>query len=438
VLLPLFISTKRDYYDIIHNGEAFYESTMDMLESHKNKYYKTASSFLLQKLISKYVIYTNIVYYVLKLADACITSNYSNTPECEVFIKTYTPEQNIDMCLIVLCVMSNEVIKNKPTLLRSFFDTHLNTLLSVNSILIKNRLCLFFGLYLDTIYTHAYTESISTVIEFLFQQLFLYKEASGVAFQAANALNSLISHKHYSLIISDIIKKMIMNLVNSIKEIEVNLFFDVLLDVILYLDIEDHVLFVFREVTQRILKEVKSVQPDTTSESKYNLYISKCFKVLIAIVDKYSFSNLKDKLDESSDVQVIIETATFELSELEKIIQPLVLYIKNPMKIYFDNELISLLTMIIRNSKEITEFMKDVFTYLPKYVSKHSGINKDLFELVSVYIQYGNDFFTDDHYRTKLLNLIKSGLQDEFEIDESPVYAALLARLCFEVIYLLI
>jgi hypothetical protein len=430
VLLPLFMATKRDYYDIIHNGETYFETNMDMMEAHKHKYYKTATAFLLQKIVRKYDISSTVVHFCLTLADACITS--VSNPECEEFIKTYTAEQNIDMSIMVICILSNEIIKSKVTLLRNFLEAHLNILLSVNSTLIKNRLCLFFGLYLDQIYKTAYTDNIAKVIEFLFQQLFS-KEANGVSFQAANALNSLISHKGYSLVIADVIKKMIITLINTIKEIEVHLFFEVLLDIVIYLDIEDHVLFVFREVTQRILKEVKSVQPDIKSDSEYNIYINKCFKVLMAIVEKYSFSNIRDKFDPDSDVQVVIETNTFELNELEKILQPLVLYLKNPIKIYFDDELIVLITKVLRNSKEVTEFMKEVFFYIPKLMNKHEGIDKELFELIYAYIEYGSEFFTDDHPRSKLVHMIKSALTNEPDSDESPVYAAMLARLWFEV-----
>jgi hypothetical protein len=431
--LPLLEPTKKDAYEIKNNGENYFHTTMDMLEAHKNKYFRTASAYLLQKVVSKYDLSSRVLNFVLRLADMSITSNFDNSTEYETYLKLFTQEQNLDMCLLVMTILSDDILKSKTTLLRTFLDTHLDMLLSVNSNIIKNRLCLFFGAFLDSVYGLEYSDKATKVIEFLFQQLFVYNDAPGVSYQAANSLNSLISHKNYSLIISDIVKKIILVLVNSIKEIEVDLFFDVLLDIVIYLDIDDHALYISREVTQRILKEVKSVRINNP-ESDYNDVMNKCFKVLMAIVEKYHFSNIRDRSDNSgSDIQVVIETSTFELNELEKIIQPLVLYLKNPVKIYFDDDLLVLLTKILHNSKEVTEFMKEIFTFLPKYLQKHFGINTELYELINAYVTHGEEFLKDEQSRNILLDIIKLGIEEDVELEESPVYAAFLARSWFEV-----
>jgi hypothetical protein len=352
----------------------------------------------------------------LKNIESCLINSYNGTK--------LTPEKEMEVCLIILSILENDIKKVDNGELLLLVENYIDLLLSIDLIVIKSRLCVFFESYLDYFNRKKgdicinYETNVK-IIHSLFGMLMLYKDAPGVAYQSAHCLTSLIRYKIYGNIVDDVCKKILPELIKSIGEIQILIFFDVLNNIILYLDIEDKVMIICKEIVQRILYEIKSPQTEI-SDNYYNTYTNKCFNILLTIVEKYKFF-FGENLNEVPS-----------LAAFEQIINPVMLYLKNPAKIYFDDDLIILLTRLIQNVQVVSPYMGEVFAILPKYIKKHGGINKILYDLLISYIQYSNDFFNENTLII-LTQMINFGLFEYDELDESGPYSAILSRLILEV-----
>jgi hypothetical protein len=321
--------------------------------------------------------------------------------------------------------LENDIKKIDKGELLILTERYVDLLLSIDIPVIRSRLCVFFQSYLDYFnrkkedYECINYETNAKIIHSLFSMLMYYNEAPGLSYQAAHCLSSLIRYKIYSSIVDDVAKKILPDLIKSIGEIQILIFFDVLNNIILYLDVEDKVMLISMELSQRILTEIKS--PVNNTDSHYNTYTNKCFNTLQTIIEKYKFF-LGDRTD-------VPNLATFE-----QIINPLMLYLKNPGKIYFDDDLIQLLTRLIQNVEVISPYIGEVFPILLKYIKKHNGINKNLYNCLLSYLHYSGEFFENEKNLALLIQMIQFGISQYDELEESGPYSALLSRITLEVI----
>lgn len=430
------------------DGEQYYNFIVDMIDNRKWKSYKTSTGFLLSRLCEKYDGLGNfVVNFLLQLIEYQISNtnsgenvplsiekfNYLKEVSLDKAFQGLNQEQLIDTALLELSLLPSFITKIPQNLnnLRVLLEKYSNAFYNVNSYFIKNRLCLLYGLYLDEVYKNEeevekYYFQISEAIEFLFIQLFVFKEAAGVSYQAAHALNQLIYYKGYTSVTDKIVKRLMARLIENIKEIEIVLFFDVLIDIILYLDVEDHIMHLCKEVSARILKEIKSPKKKAVEE-KANVYINKCITILRTVLDKYKFINQINNIENNDGIEVVIESDALDINEFEKIIEPIVGYLKNPSKIEFDDELMLLMNAIVSNAKKVTPLSRQVFLYLPKYIEKHEGMTNELYEFLNLLIIYnGNDtFLQEDKNINTMIELIKASLE-EVEDDHSQIYGAIL------------
>ena len=336
-------------------------------------------------------------------------------------MNTYVPtkltvEKEMEVCLLILSILENDIKKVDNGELLMLTERYIDLLLSIDIPIIKSRLCVFFQSYLDYFNRKKGDNSIqyetnTKIIHSLFNYLMYYKETPGLSYQAAHSLTSLIRYKIYSNIVGDVSKQILPDLIKIIGEVQILLFFDVLNNIVLYLDVEDKVMLICKELTQRILTEIKSPLADL-NEGHYNSYTNKCFNILLSIVEKYKFF-----LDERTDSPSLVI--------FEQTINPLMLYLKNPTKIFFDDDLIVLLTILIKNVEVISAYMGEIFPVLTKYLKKHLGINKHLYNLLLAYLQYSGDFFNTQNNLVILTQIIEYGLSQYDELEESGPYAAL-------------
>jgi hypothetical protein len=231
VIFPYLISTKQEFVKMKIDGEGYHNSVIDLIQNHKQKGYKTAASFLLVKLCEKFDgLSTYVVNFCLQLLDYCMNGsvnenlkNYSllnlqnmnseSSAGVQKILTSFSAEIQIDTSLMILLILNTNVGKN-PTamaLFRIILETHVEKFLNVNSQIIRDKLCLIYGTFLDDLYNTEEVESfykhIYSVIEFLFNQIFSFRDNPGIAYQAAYALNQLIYYKDYTDVVTNIVRK---------------------------------------------------------------------------------------------------------------------------------------------------------------------------------------------------------------------------------------
>jgi hypothetical protein len=440
-------------------GEDYFNFFQDLITTHKNKCYKTAASFLLTKLCEKYDGLENyLVNFVLQLCDYIMsqsdTSKLPNYPllqdpqVVEKFLSNtnFTPELLTDLSLLILAILNEKIQKSWShiTKIRVLFETYQHLNKSISSILLKDKLCLVYGLFLSDLYKESEVEDsqnaekIFNFIEFIFVQILQFRENPGLAYQASNAITHLIDDTIYSPIILNIIQKLMPQLIDQIAEIEIILFFDVLKEIVLYVDVEQFLLPVTKQIVNRILKEVKTNRKPNTDkqgkdseESRTNVYITKCFTILYAILGKHKLYSFPNNDNSNQDIQVIIEASTFQTESFEVLIEPLVVYLKNPKKIEFDDEIVELLSSLLKNTRIVDTFFQNIFPFLENYFNKNTVMTEELFELLNLYVMVDNSFLKEKEYLRSFIHMINMGLKENQEDENSAVYSCLLIQIWF-------
>jgi hypothetical protein len=432
------IATKKEIIKMKVDGEDHFNFTTDLMENYKMQNFKTSAAFLITKLCENFAgLGSNLVNFSLQILDLLISEgNIENYPNLNAskLISTIPQEFLIDINILVINLLIPHIIRNPKNLenLKTLFTNYSSKLYSTSSVIIQDRLCLFLGNYLDELYKITDDdahEHVSNAVKFLFIQLLQFKNNPGLSYQAAHALSQLIYNKTYNSVFSDILNQIMPKLIENIREIEVTLFFNVLTDIAIYMDIENHLNSLCKEVVQRILFEIKSSSNKTQSgKDKYNIYINKCFNLLTTILER---NNVFNQISGSTGV----ENALI-LEDFEKIIEPIVHYLKNPQKIEFEAEIITLLTTIILDIKKVNDLSKAVYPYLKRYVEKHTGLTPELFEFMNLMIIYDDGFlFNEDNMETFVNMLLISYEDDEAEemAENSSYYSSCLMQVLLQV-----
>ena len=123
--------------------------------------------------------------------------------------------------------------------------------MSANSDIIKNRLAIFIGNFLDNFFT-VNDERFSFCVEYLFMNLFSYKGNEGVAHECADALNELFSIKNISVSLQNLIGTYLTRLIDGIAEANFSLYFDVIHEIILNIEINEQILYLVQALTKKI------------------------------------------------------------------------------------------------------------------------------------------------------------------------------------------
>ena len=115
-------------------------------------------------------------------------------------------------------------------------------------------------------------------------------------------------------------------------------------------------------------------------------------------------------------VRVMINDKAFVIGNLKTIAEamnPLFAHMKNVEKIDFDEDLISIMTNIIRHLKSIPDFGFEFLIYLYKYLEKVGGMFLDLYELMNVYIVYGGKIIEQNqNYLEAIINIFNASMNN--------------------------
>jgi hypothetical protein len=295
------------------DGEEYANFISDVIDDHKSKKIKSVTAFLLQNMCEKYDGFTSfIVNYCIQLvdfgirgADVNTIAQYNLLTAGDRIFTLAGVEYQIETSILVFCIATSSIFKqeNVQTNLKNLIDTHLSAFASANSDIIKNRLCLFFGIYMDSIYSPDDVQ-FGYCLEYLFVNLFYYKTNQGVAHQAADSLNDIIGVKKFQKALKDVIGKYFLQLIDNIKDIKIGLYFDVMLEIVMNVNVDEYIESLMRELTGRVMKEIapytrikfKVTNEDGTQssnrrekDSQYNIVVNKCFNIIRTISDKQEY-----------------------------------------------------------------------------------------------------------------------------------------------------
>ena len=435
IIIPFLIGTKKELVQMIEEGEDYSNFITDIIDDHKTKTIKSVSGFLLQNLSEKYDGFANyLCTYCMQLVDFCVKgADFANisqynllSGEDRIFTLT-SMEFQIETSFLIFCILVSNFLKNKVITdnLRSMFTVHMNSLFNVKSEIIKDRLCLFIGIFLDHLYLPE-NENFSLCVEYLLINLITYKQNPGVAHKSADALNDLVAVKKFSSALKVTIHKYLPSMIEQIKDIKIGLFFDVLLEIVIHIDIEECLITLTKELTKRVLSEIapftrikfkvtnedgKQQASRREKDSQYNLIVNKCFNIIRTVTDNALY-------------------VTKYILILEEILDPLFEFMKSPSKIDFDEDIILIMTSFIKHLKTLPRSALILLPELPKYLKKSKGLLLDLYELINQYIVYGNGVVdAKEEYNKVIMKIFRASFDKKSDYDKSPFLGASLMQI---------
>jgi hypothetical protein len=293
--------------------------------------------------------------------------------------------------------------------------------MSVNSYIIKDRLAIFIGNFLDSFY-EVKDIKFTYCLEFLFQNLLLGSQYEFITHECAAALNDILSVKKISEALKEPISKHLNSLKDGIKDASFSLYFDVIHEIILNIDVDEFVVPLVKALVDKILQEVVpqtrikfKVSNPKHNNNKYNLIINKSFNIIRCITDKEIY---------------VVKYILY----LEEILKPLLEYMKNPQRIDFDEDIVLIITSFIKYSKTIPASALIVLPYLQLYLKKSKGLSLDLYELINQYIVHGNGIIdVNEEYSKVLMKIFTTSFSDKCEYELSGFLAANLIQVWLQV-----
>ena len=277
-------------------GQEFHNAIVDITTEFKIRSIKTKAGKLIKLFSEKYVdlgeflikFFLEMVDYIISgglgqanLNNYAVVQSYSSSLEG---ISNFPPEKILESSVLVFnIIIPNVLKKDMEQIFKVSFQKTLPQLYQIQDDLVKEKTCLLLGNFIDNIYSFEtnYNE-FEKGIEFLFDCLFQYNSNQGLSYQAANSIKDLIYVNKFTKIFNTILTKCFSDIALTIKDNENTIFFEVLLEIVLFINNPDYSLEICKEITGRILKEIKSPKK-SKDQTSAQIYLNKCFNVLKAV-----------------------------------------------------------------------------------------------------------------------------------------------------------
>lgn len=462
ILLPLLLITDGEIENSNDNDN--YNEHVNFLEDviilNKTRFIKPAAITLLKKLITNNKkLCDYIINYVCFMIINIFNLNYENEIFYNEIIQNFNndkinlilnnfndnKERKLDLCLLILTSFE-ELLKNLTQKQKSIYENNLdfiqslyeqikNFILDSNSKIpnyLKYKIILFVSSYVFEFYEPE-EDNFIEICNYLLFNFINNNDKNIICEGSVKQLNEIIIKVNKNL--NEIFKKVFKNNIEIILKIIIETrfsnFFDFLYEIIVNFncfdkDIEIIYLNFFDKLCQRVKKETerhlrlkfkvvknnknKFYKNNDNKNNESNIIINKIFNIIRVLSEKESF--IKNNIN-----------------KIEDFISPLISYFENINKIDFDEDLIYVMSNLIKQLKSVPNKTGiQMLKYISKYCEKNEGMILDLYELCNYYIIYGNEIFMNSENFKNFFNIFNFSLNDEKYLI-SPFYSANLLQI---------
>ena len=448
ILLPLLLITNLEEEIALDNESVngYCIDVKDIIYDNKEKKIKSAVAGLIKVFYEKNITSNSfMIKYTVILIESLIGSNeklndrtlFEENDIIILLLKIYDKEKIICALFLALNIISqvsnskNYYINN--IFLHDFFEKSFNNLVKlVNYPCLKHQIILFICNYALRFFEPD-SDGFKTSLNYLFNGLF-EKKYSLISNASADSIHHFfkIKNEDSSNIKYTLLKVATLNICNfeeSIKNTQISNFFDVLYQILISFEKRDSEFFkkIFENICKRVNVEVerhfrlkfkvkkeknkaKKKATAKTNLNDYNIIINKCFNIIRMLMhnEKFVINNMQ---------------------LIEKSLEPLVLYMENPKKIEFDEDIIAIVHLIITHNKKITPLACILIRNLYKYCDKVGGLLLDLYMLINSYLAYGTDeILSNEEMLLGIMAVFKSGLKGT-KYKNSPFYTCILMQI---------
>jgi hypothetical protein len=128
-----------------------------------------------------------------------------------------------------------------------------------------------------------------------------------------------------------------------------------------------YILQILSTLINRIMTEH---QAKTSGDStKQNVLISKCWNIIRTVVFRHEYQGHQ--------------------AQIEEILKPLYVFMVDPTKISFEDDIVMCVKAVIRKTKAVSQTQWDILSQLPKVLAKNKDSLGNILEATNHFLQYG-------------------------------------------------
>lgn len=434
IVFPILISNKKDIDDLEQDedGTNYSNYLYDLVSGKKGKNIKVSLAKFLGRGCKKnqdYISY--LIQYSIYLIQTSLniqTEPCSLISSDDYMISNQVSDvQRIETSFLVLSIISGYLSTSHQEVLLDFIQKNYQILICEKVCgvsVIKQRICFFISVYIEQFLSlnKIKDDFFMHICEFLFFNIFQNRSNTIAQYESFESLKIiLVSNQKFKENFILVSQKYIDEFISFSRKTNNILFFDLLNEIISSITAENIILEITKNIFIRILTEISprklshsrrnEMQIDQGLNSNYKIIINKCFLII-----KQIFSN-----------QIFISN---QFSEIDELITPLLMYMKYPNKIDFDEDFIQIMIVLLKTLKSIPPCAMKLLPDLCQYLRKKKGLTLDLFELLNAYIIYSNDIIENyDDFCKIIFKNFKKSFAKESNVIISPYLGTCLMQI---------
>ncbi len=385
VILPLLKSTEEEKDSLINDPQNFVNLALDTCDKQSSDIPKTEAAKLLEALcdhIDGALTFTAFFCCesIRYAARAWTLEEAKKNPVLSTYITTSrlltksSQEDIIETCLMAMTDISYSTPSRKDIFLlfEKVLSENFSAIFDTASPLIKCRAALMLGYYADNLFQQDHALFVK-IVEFLIKGISHEKEEKAFSLQCSDTLKSVIADQDMISRIEAFVNRLFPYLSSMVTKMEVPTFFDILMTMISsYAEsIDASIIQLLDSLVIRIQTEYNALR---AKGEKNNMVLNQCWNVIRCICENNAFYP---------------EFA----AAIEHSLLPLFNYLVDPKDIEFDDDMVQIITTLIKKSKAVSENMGKVFPVLPKFFEKYKGVFGSLLHTLNCYLFYGKELF---------------------------------------------
>ena len=449
ILFPMVVTIEdeKDFLDMEPEGYHLYIN--DISSEFKNKNFRTAACFLINKISEKYEdMFYFISSFSIEMLNFIINEGKIQTgvsQEFNVYIKNikealinqFNEVIKLDFSLLIILILKEKIKKNSifKNSLREIFINNQDKIHSIDNPIIKIKLCKIYNYYLpkffkkgNDINENIKKKCIENAINFLLNNIIQKNRPNGddeylqaLSYEASDAITELLSlsksdeNKDRQLLylyINQNLDKNFALIIKLIENVDIYSFFLVIDQILSNVQISQRNLLFecINNLTKKFLGQFLKQNPEN------KLFSSQYFNCL------NSFLTGKNKINPDNKE---------EIKKFNEIFDPVLSYIKNPKKFNLYEELVSLTedyikafnginersSLVLKSLKLILDYEKTTssisysftstfLSYIQKNISDEPLDQADLFKEILIIIKKSFEFIEESNKTSKLYALL--------------------------------
>jgi len=429
ILFPLVATTEEEKIFLKQEPDSYQLYLNDIINDFSFRNYRTAICYLLRKICINYIDMNNFILsyviemliYTFKRDDTDYNCNIYNIyldNENKSLINNFSDEIKIDFCFLILLLLKDNVVnhnllKNKFI---SFFIENQDKIHQINSPLILIKICKIYNQYYAHIFKYLQNEkdvlvkssfiekTINILLNFIvnydgkeIQEIIISEASDTILSLFKYSKDSDIKDLHFKEIIIEKFQlyfKNLIKLVNLVDNPSLNIIISYIIEQV-YIKERNDVLNCLENFTKKFQIIVNTNYNEFNKDDEMKnkaIFINQYFILLENYLkgeNKFTLTN-KD-----------------EIIQFNNIISPIIIYISDPEKYAYNEEIVSIGQSYMIALNSINEASTFILDNLYQVINKEQIMSGVYCSFISTFLSFMTKNQKYNNYLDKIINIIK-------------------------------